>query len=224
MKAIAAILAMLSAGTAATVVLFGKTDADPGSASASPGSTTPEPPKAPIEAVALTAIPAAREPAPASIADLQLEVQQLTSALEDVTNENWSLQYKVHDLQEEVNRLHWAATGNECWLQFMQTPLFQELTEEQRGDIQWVFERIGEPLEDWQIRGLAEYLPESRRHFEDWRNRDKEAKESGVSPTDPVMVALSEERHALIREEDAKLHQFLCRQDIFDRYTGNTND
>ena len=157
---------------------------------------------------------------------LKDEIRRLTREFEDCQNEVENLQFYLRESQEEASRYRWAAKGGIEWLKFMDTPLFDELSNEQRREVHWVFQRIGEPLAAWQIRELANFLPVHRKQWDDLRARIHETEERlGLHNGDegywnaPELVALAAEKRAHSRAEDEKLQEVLG-QELASRYFG----
>lgn len=178
----------------------------------------------PVEQAVVPMTPASRGPTEEEVQHLKEEILRLTRELEDCQNEVENLQFYLQESREEATQYRWAAKGGEQWLKFMDTPLFDELSDKQRDEVHSLFQRIGEPLADWQIREYAAFYPAWRKRWDDVHAR-MDVVESGISERngdywhDPAIVPLRQERKTLLAEEDEKLLQILGQR-LFDRYSG----
>lgn len=186
-------------------------------------------PKPPAALLPAQPLPTAAEQARLLTAEEGRELERVIAMrqaeIEDLRESNAYLAQQFERLSADL-RYARRRLGADHWLDFKQTPLAQELPAKALSELQQVFEFVGEPLEEWQIRGLAEYLPAFEKAQQDWQERHRQALANAgfgterYDDSDPTLRALYAEDDAMEREHEQKLLQLLIRSEFVERYLG----
>lgn len=126
------------------------------------------------------------------------------------------LMEEYYALREENRRLR-AILGENEWVRLSSSPVYEELTEDQREHIYSFLKELGEPLTNWQVLELARVLPELHAEWNDLSNR-LSATRKGKSNNHPEVLNIKNERKKYREKEIAEMRRILGSETLVQKY------